>query len=331
LFQAPSHILSSVYQRSHGFFNFEESLDRNGLTFPLDTWFRFVVKVAADHSGLNYIWHELTFISRWTPSQCSILCIGVPALFQHLLRNALSSTWAGIPPSAPYALHVPVIEVITSMQDTSVWSIRDIVRSIKKDRSRSTRGFDDFISLHEAARHAIHSFETLTVSIGTLEAIEQQMLHLSRRNEQDGETAEASCQIRLYLESQIRMLRNLGHRSQSNKERLQNEISLAYNMIAQRDSQAMARLGEAAKVDSGAMRTIAVVTMAFLPPTFLSAIFSTSFFSYTPGQGNEPSRWSVSSKFWIYWAFAIPLTCFTIGSWFWRERRKSGDMAAHSL
>jgi hypothetical protein len=44
----------------------------------------------------------------------------------------------------------------------------------------------------------------------------------------------------------------------------------AYNMIAQRDSQVMTGLGEASRRDSGAMRTIAVVTMAFLPPTFLS-------------------------------------------------------------
>ena len=41
-------------------------------------------------------------------------------------------------------------------------------------------------------------------------------------------------------------------------------------MIAQQDSQVMTRLGESAKRDSGAMRTIAVVSMAFLPPTFLS-------------------------------------------------------------
>jgi hypothetical protein len=41
-------------------------------------------------------------------------------------------------------------------------------------------------------------------------------------------------------------------------------------MIAQRDSQVMTGLGEAARLDSGAMKTIAVVTMAFLPPTFLS-------------------------------------------------------------
>jgi hypothetical protein len=32
----------------------------------------------------------------------------------------------------------------------------------------------------------------------------------------------------------------------------------------------MKDLGEAAKLDSGALKTISVVTMAFLPPTFLS-------------------------------------------------------------
>lgn len=41
-------------------------------------------------------------------------------------------------------------------------------------------------------------------------------------------------------------------------------------MITQQDSHVMTRLGESAKRDSGAMRTIAVVSMAFLPPTFLS-------------------------------------------------------------
>lgn len=41
-------------------------------------------------------------------------------------------------------------------------------------------------------------------------------------------------------------------------------------MIAQRDSRVMTDLGEAARQDSRAMRTIAVVTLAFLPPTLLS-------------------------------------------------------------
>jgi hypothetical protein len=94
-------------------------------------------------------------------------------------------------------------------------------------------------------------------------------------------------------------------------------------MIAQRDNQVMTGLGEAARRDSGAMRTIAVVTMAFLPPTYLTntqqAIFSMSFFNYTPEQGS--TGWSVSGEFWVYWVCAVPLTCITLGIWYWRQRQ----------
>lgn len=105
----------------------------------------------------------------------------------------------------------------------------------------------------------------------------------------------------------------------------------------------MARLGQAAQSDSSAMRTIAVITVTFLPATFLSvsalglaiytartlmlqqALFSTSFFSYSPTPNPMRNELTVSKDFWIYWALAVPLTAVTIGSWFWRhpfERRK---------
>ncbi|KAF1828036.1 hypothetical protein BDW02DRAFT_513476 [Decorospora gaudefroyi] len=83
----------------------------------------------------------------------------------------------------------------------------------------------------------------------------------------------------------------------------------------------MKDLGEAARLDSGALKTIAVVTMAFLPPTFLSAIFSMSFFNYTPSQDGAKPEWSVSHKFWIYWVCAVPLTCLTMALWYWRQRQ----------
>ncbi|KZM25137.1 metal ion transmembrane transporter [Ascochyta rabiei] len=174
--------------------------------------------------------------------------------------------------------------------------------------------------MHDAARHAIHSFETLTVTVETAEAMQQQVAYLADKSKQlSGSEPKTWLQVRMRMELQVRMFHNLLLRSQANKERLQNEIALAYNMIAQRDSQVMAGLGEAAKLDSGAMKTIAIVTMAFIPPTFLSAIFSMSFFSYNPELGG--AGWSVSSKFWVYWVCAIPLTSLTLAIWYWRQRR----------
>ncbi|KAF2196854.1 hypothetical protein GQ43DRAFT_235184 [Delitschia confertaspora ATCC 74209] len=312
-------MLSDVYRRSNGFFSFEDSYDKDGHLQSYNTWFRVLIKTINQDTSLSYTWHEMTFFSRWTPAGSVILCIGASLLFQNLFQEILSQMWSRIPSSEPYSLHVPIIEAIIAMQDTAVWSVRDAVRSVEKDRSRPARGFRDFLVLHDAARHAIHSFETLSVSMEAFGAMQQQLQDLSK-SPRNGEPTEASYRIRVYIDSQIRMLRNLLLRSQSNKERMQNEIALAYNMIAQRDSQVMTGIGNAARLDSNAMRTIALVTMAFLPPTFISAVFSMSFFNYTPAQGSKAALWSVSDKFWVYWAFAVPLTCLTMAIWFWRQK-----------
>jgi hypothetical protein len=81
--------------------------------------------------------------------------------------------------------------------------------------------------MHEMARHAIHSSETLNVSVEITETMQQQVIHLSTTRTRDSsDRATALHQIRTHIDSQIRMLRSLSLRSQSNKERLQNEIAL---------------------------------------------------------------------------------------------------------
>lgn len=51
--------------------------------------------------------------------------------------------------------------------------------------------------------------------------------------------------------------------------------SQAFNAAAQRDSKIQVRIGEDAKREASAMKAIAVVTMTFLPATFVSVGRST--------------------------------------------------------
>jgi hypothetical protein len=51
-------------------------------------------------------------------------------------------------------------------------------------------------------------------------------------------------------------------------------------MITQKDSKIMMQIGEATKSDSSAMKTVAVVTMAFLPATFTSVRFRLQLFQF---------------------------------------------------
>jgi hypothetical protein len=81
--------------------------------------------------------------------------------------------------------------------------------------------------MHEAARHAIHSFETLSVTVETVEAMQRHIVYLASKSKQKGgNEPEAPSQVRTHIAFQASMLRNLLLRSQSNKERLQNEIAL---------------------------------------------------------------------------------------------------------
>ncbi|KAI1214228.1 uncharacterized protein F4807DRAFT_407124, partial [Annulohypoxylon truncatum] len=70
--------------------------------------------------------------------------------------------------------------------------------------------------------------------------------------------------------------------------------------------------------DSRYMRSIAVVTMVYLPGTFCSSIFSTQLFNWFPGKGDLV----VSPYLWIYVLAAVMATILTLGGWYWVSCRK---------
>jgi hypothetical protein len=83
--------------------------------------------------------------------------------------------------------------------------------------------------MHEAARHAIHSFETLSTTVETVEATQRHVVYLaSKRKQKNKNEPDALSKVRTHMAFQASMLRNLLLRSQSNKERLQNEIALVW-------------------------------------------------------------------------------------------------------
>jgi hypothetical protein len=80
-----------------------------------------------------------------------------------------------------------------------------------------------------------------------------------------------------------------------------------------------------ANEDNTILKSIAVLTMIFLPATFLSvctsfliirilltsflALFSTTFFTF------GTNGWEASGRIWIYWVITIPLSLAVIFLW----------------
>jgi len=143
------------------------------------------------------------------------------------------------------------------------------------------------------ARHAIHVSEVLNVTIQTMEGLQrhQTAIHESLFPDLKNYTEYAKD----YTSFQLQSLKSLKLRSDSNLDRLRNEITLAFNMIARKDN--------------AVMRSIAILTMIFLPATFITAFFSTNFFDYSDND------WKISKKLWVYWIITIPATALIILVW----------------
>ncbi|KAL3431438.1 hypothetical protein BDV09DRAFT_188408 [Aspergillus tetrazonus] len=75
--------------------------------------------------------------------------------------------------------------------------------------------------------------------------------------------------------------------------------------------------------ENATVRIVTLVTLIYLPASFVSTLLGMNLFDYGP-EGNL----EVSHDFWIFFILAVPLTAFTVGSWYWlvQRRRRLRDM-----
>lgn len=82
------------------------------------------------------------------------------------------------------------------------------------------------------------------------------------------------------------------------------DFNQVYALLAQKDNELNHRYG-------ADMRVIAIVTLIFLPGTFVATLFSTSFWDFSPAnEGPMVSKWV-----WMYWVVTAILTISVIGIW----------------
>ncbi|KAK2028983.1 hypothetical protein LX32DRAFT_682801 [Colletotrichum zoysiae] len=100
------------------------------------------------------------------------------------------------------------------------------------------------------------------------------------------------------------------------KTRLDLQLNVLYNFIAQAGNNLNMKIAANAGLDSTAMKTLAVVTMIFLPPTFIATLFSMSMFDWqgSSSTAGDADR-TVVPEFWVYWAVSVPLTLAVVAGW----------------
>ncbi|KAI1411988.1 glycoside hydrolase family 31 protein [Hypoxylon sp. FL1857] len=127
------------------------------------------------------------------------------------------------------------------------------------------------------------------------------------------------------LVAAIPLLRRRMHASQEYlkylKERAERLSTVLFALLTHEDSathaelaDASRKIAEAAKRDSSSMKTVAIMTMAFLPATFFAALFSVPSLDWHADAVIQPN-------FWVYWAFTLPSTAIVFALWVLLDHR----------
>ena len=130
--------------------------------------------------------------------------------------------------------------------------------------------------------------------------------------------------LRDFCEDRHRRILNL-------RQRTNNFITLLYNLITGHDSTInlriaaqSANIARESRKDSMSMKIIAALTLLYLPAMFVCSLFGTNLIALDTSTSGEPT-FVVSRLWWMYIAFAVPLTVLTMsGFLLWRRLREQG-------
>lgn len=189
------------------------------------------------------------------------------------------------------------------------------------EHSRHLQPKTDYARLHEISRHALTVTEILQINIMTLDHIVQ---YHGGFMEQEQSRSSSSIDVTVRRTHQrlllyAHMVYSICCRCSSYRDRMKNEIQLAFNVVSQDEAHTSVEIAKATKADSQSMKVTSLAALIFLPPTFISAIFSTTFFDF----GTDENSWAMSKKFYIYWAFVLPITITGVLLWYLYISRNS--------
>ncbi|PIG79176.1 hypothetical protein AARAC_008529, partial [Aspergillus arachidicola] len=236
-------------------------------------------------------------------------------LMHDQVRSQLRASMPSIQRSDPYSWHATFARETMNVYDQAIWDLRGVVWEVEAYQKQLGSFQPQFTLLHDMARHISHNKEILDVAADTLDSIIYEQSVLDEQHPRPSDRVPwhvRDVHQQLYLTS--KGIRATKLRCISLNERLQNEINLAFNIVSQRNNEASVQMAKSAMVDNTMMKTVAIVSLVYLPGTFVSGIFGMNFFNFDTNESGT-MMWSLPNNFWLYWLVTIPLTLTTMAVW----------------
>ena len=159
---------------------------------------------------------------------------------------------------------------------------------------------EHFTALHNLAKHTTYLRENCDSALATLSGLRQH--HAAVIGDHPEPAQEFTRQA---LEYRRTLFQSTQRRLASLDKRMANIIQLSFHLVTQGDSRLM-------QSENKSMKTIAVVTLIFMPLSTTAGIFGSQFMKLDE---DAPFHIRVSQDFWLLWIIAVPLTAIVLLVW----------------
>ncbi|KAF4500358.1 hypothetical protein FAGAP_3449 [Fusarium agapanthi] len=261
----------------------------------------------------DYSWHRAGFFLRVDNDGCiTLVCFGVMQKVRERINEFVAAkAWQHVA-TDPYILFDLVFEALYFEVDNTVWKMNTVFGPLEHlileyANSKNIRKMSSkvpFSAMHNCAKHIIHIAEAIDSCIMLVDAT----LH-NVGNHQHTEQTTLREPIIKQLRETLQYRRSLFMSSQlrltSLQKRIDNAITLSFNLVTQQDSMVMIQ-------DSNSMKVIAAITMIFLPTTGVATVVGSQLF--TSEILKDGTNWDVrlTPLFWTMLWISIPLTVFVV-------------------
>jgi hypothetical protein len=298
----------------------------------------------------DYSWHRAGFFLRVDNNgSTTLVCFGaMPRVRQRINEFVAAKAWQHVS-TDPYILFDLVFDALYFEVDDTVWKMNSVFGPLEHvslslhvsyailgthstqlileySNSKNIRKMSSkvpFSAMHNCAKHIIHIGEAIESCIMLVDAT----IH-NVGNHQHAEQPTAREPVLKQLRETLQYRRSLFVSSQlrlsSLQKRIDNAITLSFNLVTQQDSMVMIQ-------DSNSMKVIAAITMIFLPTTGVATVIGSQLFSSEVHKDGETWDVKLTPLFWTMWWIAIPLTVFvvllaTIWHWWVHTESPTGEM-----
>ncbi|KAI0127232.1 hypothetical protein BJ170DRAFT_366212 [Xylariales sp. AK1849] len=256
-----------------------------------------------------------------------------------VVKQALFRTFSGQLGSKlmehPMAIHAFIMEkIVLQTQDFLAYFSQPLYRW--ENRASELRTPDDytarsraFLALARQIHQISTDYDILTASIQHLKKQAAWYGSMLKAHEDvDDSVHDAQSTMSDIFENLEGEVKLVGTYTQLYLERSKIGVDECFAMINQRDSELNIQIAQASNQDNRSLRIIQILSMIFLPGSLVSSIFGMGFFSSSPADDGGDAVFTASSRWWLYFAVAVPLTIIIMVIMLyyqWKDGNKAED------